>query len=189
MRTPLISRLFCIGALLLLQACTAPGYYAQSVIGHTSFMLARKPVDEAIKTADAPLKRKLLLSQRMRKFAVSELDLPDNKSYSSYVKLKNSSLVWNVVATEEFSLAPKQWCYLVIGCASYRGYYKKRSAERYAKKLLKKGYDVQLAPVSAYSTLGFFADPLTSTMLRRSEASLAELMFHELSHQKIYVKK
>lgn len=179
--------LFFLG-LLFLQACTSPSYYTQSVIGHASLMLARKPVDKVIASADEKLKQKLLVSQNIRDFSISELSLPDNKSYRSYVELKNSSPVWNVVAAKEFSLRPKTWCYLVIGCASYRGYYKKESAEHYANKLKKKGYDVLVAGVGAYSTLGFFSDPLTSTMLKRDDASLAELIFHELSHQELYIK-
>ncbi len=185
---PMIKYVLLFLGLFLLQACTAPGYYTQGIIGHTSLMLARKPVDKVLKTADEKLKQKLLASQDIRDFSINELSLPDNKSYRSYVELKNPSPVWNVVAAEEFSLRPKKWCYLVIGCASYRGYYKKESAERYAKKLKKKGYDVRVAGVGAYSTLGFFADPLTSTMLERDEASLAELIFHELAHQELYIK-
>ncbi len=188
MNCPMVKySLFFLG-LFFLQACTAPGYYTQGIIGHTSLMLSRKPVDKVVKTADEKLKKKLLLSQDIRDFSIDALSLPDNKSYRSYVELKNSSPVWNVVAAEEFSLRPKTWCYLVIGCASYRGYYKKESAENYANKLKQKGYDVRVAGVGAYSTLGFFADPLTSTMLKRDEASLAELIFHELSHQKLYIK-
>jgi predicted aminopeptidase len=179
---------FLLSTVLALQACSSVSYYAQGVVGHASLMLAREPVDEVIKTADESLRKKLIISKKIRKFSVAELSLPDNKSYTSYVELMSSSSVWNIVAAKELSLIPKQWCYLVIGCASYRGYYSKQSADRYAKKLKNEGYDVLVAGVTAYSTLGFFDDPLTSAMLDRGDAALAELIFHELSHQKIYIK-
>jgi predicted aminopeptidase len=174
--------------LVVLNGCSAVGYYSQSVIGHTSLMLSRKPIDQVMETADDELKQKLLTAVEIRKFASSDLSLPDNKSYTSYVQLKNDPPIWNVVAAEEFSLRAKQWCYLVIGCASYRGYYHKKAAEKYRDKMKEEGYDVALIGATAYSTLGWFADPLTSAMLRRSDASLADLMFHELAHQQLYVK-
>lgn len=183
-----VLKYFLLSTVLVLQACSSVSYYAQGVVGHASLMLAREPVEKVIKTADDSLKKKLITSKEIRKFSVAELILPDNKSYTSYVELKNSSPVWNVVAAKELSLMPKQWCYLVIGCASYRGYYSKQAADRYAKKIETKGYDVLVAGVTAYSTLGFFDDPLTSAMLDRGDAALAELIFHELSHQKIYIK-
>ncbi len=164
------------------------GYYTQSVVGHTSLMLSRKPIDEVLTTADGPLKRKLSTALEIRQFAIDRLALPDNNSYTTYVKLKNNSPVWNVVAAEEFSLQAKQWCYLVIGCASYRGYYHRESAEEYASKLRAEGYEVLVSGVAAYSTLGWFADPLTSAMIARNDVYLAELMFHELSHQEVYIK-
>ncbi|MGH1487133.1 MAG: aminopeptidase [Cellvibrionaceae bacterium] len=174
--------------LLLLNGCSTIGYYSQSVIGHTSLMLARKPIDDVLETADDKLKKKLSTAVEIRRFASSHLSLPDNKSYTSYVQLKNDPPIWNVVAAEPFSLKAKQWCYLVIGCASYRGYYNKTDAEKYSEKMKAEGYDVALIGATAYSTLGWFADPLTSAMLRRSDASLAELMFHELAHQQFYIK-
>jgi predicted aminopeptidase len=177
-----------ISAVLAVPACSSVSYYAQGIAGHASLMLAREPVEKIIKTADDTLKQKLIISQEIRQFSIESLSLPDNKSYTSYVELKNSSPVWIVVAAKEFSLTPKQWCYWVIGCASYRGYFSRQAAERYAAELKQKGHDVHVAGVGAYSTLGFFADPLTSAMLDRDDASLAELIFHELSHQKIYIK-
>jgi predicted aminopeptidase len=177
-----------ISAVLAVQACSSVSYYVQGIAGHASLMLAREPVEKIIKTADDTLKHKLIISQEIRQFSIESLSLPDNKSYTSYVELKNSSPVWIVVAAKEFSLTPKQWCYWVIGCASYRGYFSRQAAERYAAELKQKGHDVHVAGVGAYSTLGFFADPLTSAMLDRDDASLAELIFHELSHQKIYIK-
>jgi predicted aminopeptidase len=184
----LVLKFLLMSAVLAVPACSSVSYYAQGIAGHASLMLAREPVEKIIKTADDTLKQKLIISQEIRQFSIESLSLPDNKSYTSYVELKSSSPVWIVVAAKEFSLTPKQWCYWVIGCASYRGYYSRQAAERYAAELKQKGHDVHVASVGAYSTLGFFADPLTSAMLDRDDASLAELIFHELSHQKIYIK-
>lgn len=184
----IVFKFLLLSPVLAMQACSSVSYYTQGIAGHASLMLAREPVEKVIKTADDSLKKKLILSQEIRQFSIESLNLPDNKSYTSYVELKNSSPVWNVVAAKEFSLTPKQWCYWVIGCASYRGYYSRQAAEQYAAELKQKGHDVHVAGVGAYSTLGFFADPLTSAMLDRDDASLAELIFHELSHQKVYIK-
>jgi predicted aminopeptidase len=172
----------------VLSSCSSIGYYTQSVVGHTSLMMSRKPVAEVMKTADGKLKKRLETAMEIREFAISELGLPDNKSYTSYVKLKDDTPIWNVVAAEEFSLQAKQWCYLVIGCASYRGYYKKASAKKYAEGLKAQGFDVFVGGATAYSTLGWFADPLTSAMFKSGDAFLAELVFHELAHQQLYIK-
>lgn len=174
---------------LLLTGCETLSYYTQSIAGHTGLMWARQPIDKIIaETDNEELQQKLTTAKAIRQFAITTLSLPDNGSYTSYVKLKRDPPIWNVIAAEEFSLKAKQWCYLVIGCASYRGYYHKENAEKYAKKMQEQGYEVYLASATAYSTLGWFADPLTSAMLRRSDAALAELIFHELAHQQLYIK-
>jgi len=182
-RTFLVA-LFAFG---FLASCTAVSYYTQSIVGHSSLMLARQPIDKVLQEAEEPLKQQLLTAIEIRRFASDELSLPDNQSYMSYVQLKNDPPIWNVIAAEEFSLKGKQWCYLVIGCASYRGYYHREDAERHAEKLKEEGYEVHLAGATAYSTLGWFDDPLTSAMFKRGNVSLAELIFHELAHQKLYV--
>lgn len=176
----------------LLFACstqeTAVSYYAQSIGGHLSLMSQREPIEEVLKKAEPDLKKRLQLSQEIRSFASESLGLPDNNSYTTYVALDRPYIVWNVFAAESLALDIKQWCYLVVGCANYRGYYKEANAERYAKGLREKGYDVVVGGVSAYSTLGWFADPLTSALLRRNGANLAELIFHELAHQELFIK-
>lgn len=138
--------------------------------------------------AEPALKKQLLLAQQIRRFATETLGLPDNKSYTSYVALEKPYVVWNVFAAESLALDIKQWCYFVIGCANYRGYYQQADAERYADGLREQGFDVVVGGVSAYSTLGWFADPLTSALLRRNGANLAELIFHELAHQEVFIK-
>lgn len=175
----------------LLSSCSTNstlGYYRQSIVGHTSLMLARKPIDKVLRSADEKLAQRLQRAIAIRRFASDSLGLPDNNSYTSYVQLKTDLPIWNVVAAEEFSLRAKQWCYPVVGCASYRGYYHKADAQSYATLMQQRGYETTLAGATAYSTLGWFADPLTSAMFRRGDAALAELIFHELAHQQLYVK-
>ena len=122
------------------------------------------------------------------KFAETSLDLQANGSYSSYVDLKDNSLVWNVVATSEFSLQPKKWCFIVAGCLPYRGFFNQDKAEHSAARLRSKGQDVYISAAAAYSTLGRFKDPLLSTMLNGSDTRMAAYLFHELAHQRLYIK-
>ena len=173
--------------LFSLTACSTISYYGQSVIGHSRLMLARQSIDEVIKTAEPELKNRLLLAKQLRQFAVDELALPDNGSYSSYVDLKREYPVWTVVATEEFSLTPKSWCYLVIGCASYRGYFNQTKALKYADHLQAQGLETHVSGAIAYSTLGWFADPLLPSMMRYGDTDFAETLFHELAHQRLYI--
>lgn len=170
-----------------LTACSTISYYGQSIAGHNRLMWARQSVDKLIETAEPELKAQLQLAKELRQFAVDELALPDNKSYSSYVDLKRDYPVWTVVAADEFSLNPRSWCYPVIGCASYRGYFSKDDALEYAEQLQSQGLETHVGGAIAYSTLGWFSDPLLPSMMRYGEADFAENMFHELAHQVLYV--
>lgn len=172
----------------LLSACSSVAYYSQSIIGHSRLMLARQSIDEVLKTADPELADQLRLVQNLRQFAVSELGLPNNRSYTSYVALKRDYPVWTVVAAAEFSLEAKSWCYPVIGCASYRGFFVEEDAEQYAASLSDKGLETSVGGATAYSTLGWFSDPILPSMLGNGEAQLAEVLFHELAHQRLYIK-
>ena len=138
-------------------------------------------------TVAADLKSKLRLVREARSYASTDLGLPENDSYQSYAALNREAVVWSVVATPEFSVQPKQWCYPVVGCASYRGYFKKAEAQRYGDDLRKQGMDVTVVPNPAYSTLGWFDDPLPSTVIHWPEPYLVGLIFHELAHQQLYV--
>ena len=151
-------------------------------------MTKRKPVSKVLeKTDDQRLKRQLELSQDVLAFAVSELGLPNTKSYRSYVQLDKEYPVWNVVAAGEFSLQAEQWCYIVIGCATYRGYFALENAERYAAKIRKEGLDTHVRGAVAYSTLGWFRDPLLSSMFRYGDLYLVEILIHEIAHQQLYL--
>lgn len=184
------SAFLCAG-LLASAGCTGTvGYYAQAARGQLDLLTRRQPVARVIADQSAlPETRRLLArAQDMRRFAVAQLDLPDNASYTSYADLKRSHVVWNVVATPEFSLEPLQHCFLLVGCLSYRGYFSETEARAAAAALAARGFDVQVSGSAAYSTLGWFEDPLLNTMLRWDEARLAAVMFHELAHQKLYVR-
>jgi predicted aminopeptidase len=173
----------------LAAGCSTLGYYAQSIGGHVAVMEAARPIPEIIADpqAAAPLKQRLERTQRMRAYAVSELGLPDNGSYTRYADLKRPFVVWNVFAAPELSLELKQWCYPVVGCAGYRGYFDKADAEAAAADLRAAGYEVNVAGVPAYSTLGWLPDPLLNTFIGGTEGQVAGLIFHELAHQVVFV--
>jgi predicted aminopeptidase len=179
----------------LTSGCSTVGYYARSVTGHLELLQAARPVPQWLDdpATSARLKERLELSQRIRDFAVSALGEPDNASYRRYADLHRAAAVWNVVAAPELSLVPKTWCFAVVGCVGYRGYYAQADADALAAELKKEGLDVGVYPVPAYSTLGrlpaggFFADPLLSTFIGYPEGELARLVFHELAHQVVFV--
>ncbi|HEX6363446.1 MAG TPA: aminopeptidase [Albitalea sp.] len=181
-------------AVLLATGCSTLDYYAHSIGGHLGVLRAARPVPQWIAAPDTPaaLRERLALTQRIRDFAVAELKEPDNASYRRYADLQRPAAVWNVVAAPELSLELKRWCFPVVGCVSYRGYFDRERAEAFADELRKeRNLEVTVYPVPAYSTLGalpgdFFADPLLSTFINYPEGELARLIFHELAHQVAY---
>jgi predicted aminopeptidase len=175
-----------VGLISQMPAC----YYMQAASGHLQVMNQRRPVTEVIadENSSADLRDSLELVQDARDFAVRDLLLPDNESYRSYSDLGRDYVVWNVFAAGEFSLEPRRWCFPVAGCVAYRGYFKEASARKFADKLSDQGFDVSVGGVSAYSTLGKFADPVLNTMMRWSDLQLVSTIFHELAHQKLYIK-
>ncbi|MCP4021267.1 MAG: aminopeptidase [Desulfobacteraceae bacterium] len=175
---------------LLIAGCVSPSYYAHVSYHHLKLINDREPVETIINMPDTPkdLKGKLILTQKIRSFASRQLLLPDNDSYTTYTDLKRPYLMWNVLATPELSLEPVAWDFLFAGRLSYRGFYTLKKAESFAKKLREKGYDVNISSVPAYSTLGWFDDPLLSSFIHWPQAELGSLIFHELAHQKLYVK-
>ena len=174
---------FCIG-------CSTIGYYHQSVSGHLSLISKRKPITDIVidSTRDKRLIEQLMLVQKLRTFASTHLKLPENDSYRSYIQLDRPYVMWNVFAAPEFSVTLQKWCFLVVGCVQYRGYFDKNKAQGYVAKLAGLGLDVFVAGVPAYSTLGWFDDPLLSSMLDRGETVTASYIFHELAHQQFYLK-
>jgi predicted aminopeptidase len=183
-----------VAGTLCLSGCADLGYYWRSATGHLSVMSAARPVEEWLGDTQAPerLKARLALSQRIRKYAVSELKLPDNPSYHRYADLNRSAVVWNVVAAPAYSVTLKNWCFPVTGCVTYRGYFDEQRARADAARLANEGYESNVYPVPAYSTLGWMnwagGDPLLNTFIYYPEGELARLIFHELAHQVVYAK-
>ena len=173
-----------------LTACSGPGYYLQAAAGQWRLMHSRQDIQSLLDdpATSSELAADLLAAEQIKAFAESNLDLPGNGSYSSYVEVDGEALVWNVVATEEFSLEAKKWCFPVAGCVPYRGFFKQQKAKDSAAQLRKKGMDVFISPAAAYSSLGWFNDPLLSTMVSGSDIRLAAYLFHELAHQRLYIK-
>ena len=175
--------------LLALSGCSTLGYYGQSVAGHFALMSSSRPIDAVVEDPRVAkeLRETLRHVEAMRLFATNELGLPDNGSYRQYTALDREAVVWSLVATGEFSLEPQTWCYPVIGCAGYRGYFSRKAARAAATLFETEGRDVAVNPVPAYSTLGWFPDPLPSTVAGWPLFRIAELIFHELAHQRLYV--
>ena len=186
----MIRKLILIVGAITLSACSSFGYYADLMAGHSELLEQRKSVSEIItdKETSSKLRNLLIKSQKIRDFATKKLYLPENDSYRMYADLKRPYAVWNVVAAEEFSVQPKKWCFMFVGCLSYRGYFSKEDATNYANELKSQGYDVYVAGAKAYSTLGWFDDPLLNTMMYKSEARRAGIIFHELAHQVVYIE-
>jgi predicted aminopeptidase len=178
----------------LVSGCSSAPYYLQSITGHLAMMHAAKPIDQWLADPQAPpaLKNRLAMAQRMRRFAVTDLGLPDNASYHRYADLHRASVVWNVVAAPPYSLTLKTWCFPVAGCVGYRGYFDEAQAQALATELQGEGFEVSVYGVPAYSTLGWMnwagGDPLLSTFINYPEGELARMVFHELAHQVLYVK-
>jgi len=169
--------------------CAQIDYYMQAAQGQMALISAARPIDEWLERPEVEqdLKGRLAKVKEIRSFAAAELGLPDNASYTTYADLDRPYVMWNVIATPELSLEPKKWCFPIAGCVSYRGYYSREDAQSYAARLRSEGYDVAVTGVPAYSTLGWFNDPVLSTFIRYPDAQLARLVFHELAHQKVYV--
>ena len=178
-----------IGVASLLGGCANLAYYAQAVGGQVDLLNRAQPVSAVLEDPETNrnLKQALSKAVQLRTFASHELGLPDNQSYTRYADLQRPYVVWNVFAAEEFSIKPMQWCFIGVGCVSYRGFFSQADAEAFATELRRDGADVFLGGVPAYSTLGWFDDPLLNTFIGYSEPELAQLMFHELAHQVVYV--
>ena len=173
-----------------LGGCGRLGYYAQSVGGHLDLMGRSRPIPDLLAPgAETPpeLRRRLALVRDIRAFASAELGLPDNPSYRSFAALERPFAVWSVVAAPPLGLEPRTWCFPFAGCVAYRGYFDRDAARRFADRLERRGDDVYLAGVPAYSTLGWLDDPLPSTVVHWPPRHLAGLLFHELAHQVVYV--
>jgi predicted aminopeptidase len=164
-------------------------YLLESAEGQLALMSKRQPIARVIAQPSTPavLRAQLESVTAIRDFASHELGLPDNGSYRKYADIGRPYVVWNVVAAPEFSVDPKKWCFPIVGCVAYRGYFVESRARRFAAGLHARGFDVVVGGVAAYSTLGHFDDPILSSMVSWNDVELASIIFHELTHQLLYV--
>lgn len=175
--------------LLLLGGCANLGYYLQTVHGQLDIWNQEQPISKVMDDPRTPpvLRHKLAVLLAAREFAQTELGLSAGGSYRTYVDLKTPYVTWNVFAAPEFSTKLKKWCFPVAGCVDYRGYFSKAGAVAEAKSLAQRGYDVYVGGAIAYSTLGWFDDPvLSSLLLESSDTQIAATLFHELAHRRVY---
>jgi predicted aminopeptidase len=173
----------------MLSGCSNLAYYAQAVAGQWQLLSQRRPLDKVLADPATPpaLRQRLETARRLRNFASTELALPANGSYRSYVDLQRPYVVMNVFAAPELSLQLRAWCFPVVGCVNYRGYFDADTARRFAATLRARDDDVYLGSSPAYSTLGWFDDPLLNTFVDWPTGRLAELIFHELAHQRLFI--
>ncbi len=183
-----------LGALTLLllaatAGCSAIGYYSQAIHGHFQIVCRARPIKKLLAdpTTPASLKEKLRLVLTLREFAGQELKLTPDGQYLKYADLKRRFAVWNVYAAPQFSLEAKTWWYPIVGSLKYQGYFAEAKARKYAAELAGRGFDVFVGGVEAYSTLGWFRDPVLNTFINDTETDLAELLFHELAHERLFV--
>ena len=181
--------LICIGAVSLLGGCSLP-YYWQAAAGQMTLLRQRAPLESVLEDPQTNARTRELLREvlEIRRFAADRLGLPENDSYSTYVHLERPYVVWNVIAADEFSVDPRTWCFPFAGCVSYRGYFDEASARRFATRLEEDGLESVVSGATAYSTLGYFADPVLSTMIAGPAHDLTEVLIHELAHQKFYLR-
>jgi len=178
-----------LAVLPVLGGCGYAEFLWQGAVGQVELVARARAIDEVLATTDDPkLAERLARAREIRAFASRELALPDNASYRRYAELDRPFVVWNVFAAPPLSLEPRQWCFPVAGCVNYRGYFHEQDAKAEAARLSALGDDVHIGGVPAYSTLGWFDDPVLSTFIRYPDTALARLVFHELAHQVVYVK-
>ena len=193
-------------SVLLLSACSETGFYWQAVSGHFKILNQKQKIQDILQDPQSPelLKHKLKLIRKVRQFAVESMKLPRPHGYTSYVDLKQSYVSVVVTAAPELSLKAHSWCYLIIGCQDYRGYFKESDALSYRKKLIKEfeqkdppqTLDTSIGYVKAYSTLNwlnndwvpsYFSDPVLNTFIERSDINLIRTLIHEMAHQVLFV--
>jgi predicted aminopeptidase len=192
-KTLLLSALIPVTVLLAMlvffTGCSSLSYYEQAVSGHLSLMRQRQDIADLLVNpqTDPALAAQLRLAREIVDFAELELLLNADGSYSQLVITGQTAVSWNVVVAEEFSVDARNWCFPVAGCVPYRGYFKQQQATDFADQQRAQGFDVYVSPATAYSTLGWFDDPLLDTMFQFSTSQLAGILIHELAHQKLYV--
>ncbi|MFN3581243.1 MAG: aminopeptidase [Pseudomonas sp.] len=182
--------LFLVVLSLLLSGCSSISFVHQAWQGQREVMRLSVPVVDLLENpeTDPALKARLQLALEAREFASSQLGLPDNASYTRYSALPRPYVLWNLFITPELSMEPREHCYLLAGCVAYKGYFSKQRAREEAEQWRARGKDVYMAGIPAYSTLGWYDDPLLSSMLHWDDDYVAGLIFHELAHQQFYLR-
>ncbi|GMG86221.1 aminopeptidase [Biformimicrobium ophioploci] len=185
----LAARLVALLLAVFLAGCETLSFYHQAAVGQWRVIRAREPIDTLLRddALDSQLREQLLLVQAVRRYAEVDLGLPVGDAYSDFAQLETEYPIWNVFAAPELGLEPHLWCYPIVGCLSYRGYFARADAEQTAGKLRADAMDVYVAPVAAYSTLGWFDDPVMSSFVKWPPEQLAQLLFHELAHRQLYL--
>ncbi len=175
-------------AVLAMSGCQTLSYYGQAIKGQYQIVAREQKITKLLADPQtpAPLKARLGLVQSLRAFAKTDLKLPVDKHYEKYADLHRPFVVWNAEAAPEFSLQAVTWWYPFVGRLDYRGYFTEKAAAKYAARLRKKSYDTYVGGVTAYSTLGWFKDPVLNTFVFDPEPDLAETLFHELGHQRVF---
>ena len=184
-----VTKLAAVGALAGAGGCSTLGYYAQAIGGQFELARSSQPVQSVLADSETPesLRERLVLARRLVEFSRSELGFAAGDSYRRYVSLERPFVVWNLFAAPALSLVGRRWCYPVVGCVPYRGYFDEQAARRAAARLAGAGYETHVAGVPAYSSLGWFDDPLLSTFIDWPEPRFVELLVHELAHRRVWV--
>ncbi|WP_150305635.1 aminopeptidase [Pseudomonas saliphila] len=174
----------------LFAGCSTVEYAHQAWQGQRAVIRDSVPIHAIVEdpAADPHLQDRLTAALQARRFASDALALPDNPSYTRYTALPRTYVVWNLFITPEFSLDAVEHCYLVAGCVAYKGYFEEASAHQEASAWSEQGMDVFVGGVPAYSTLGWYDDPVLSSMMHWDDDYMAKLIFHELAHQQFYIK-
>ena len=177
-----------VTALLGVSGCQTLSFYAQAIKGQYQLLAHQQPIQKLLADTNtpAPLKARFELLEKLRAFADTELKLPVDSHYLKYADVHRPFAVWNVEAAPEFSMATRTWWYPFVGRQEYRGYFSEQGAQRYGDRLRKKGFDIYIGGAEAYSTLGWFKDPVLNTFIFEPEPDLAEVIFHELGHQRLF---
>ena len=186
----ILTRIVLISCLLVSAACSSVGYLTHTAGGHLELMSKRTSITSVLQQNNISAETRLALTnvQQVRSYASNTLGLPDNKSYTHYVELDREYVTWVVFAAPELSLQPVSWCFWIVGCVPYRGYFDQQKAVDFAEQMALQGFEIHIGSVAAYSTLGWFSDPVLSSMLNRGRVATADTIFHELAHQQVYIK-
>ncbi len=135
-----------------------------------------------------PMKDKIRLVMKVKRFAVRELGLRNTGSYSHFIKIKGKFVAYGLSAAPKDQLKPMMWRFPVVGLMPYVGFFNKKDALKAENNLKKRGFDTKVRGIPAYSTLGFFKDPLVSTLLNYHETELANTVIHEMTHETVYIR-